>query len=275
MGAAPRVGSPAPHVQAALARTTTAVQPKTAPARPSPPSPPPQVQPRAPLPLPGTGPRPIQRPPVQGPIQPYSNAKKGGVNGLLSENGNYFVGGGNLYVKKGATAPHYCIGPTDTLVKDYGKYEGKSSFLKDCLHTAEEIMGGKTFRYDIPATRSQSRETNDNIGDSDPKNILAAQAVSNSYAGKTNENADPGVGEGYLIVETGNVQAYPYHAAGVVAVDGADRVTLEMFAGVKEANDDERKYPGKFNMYSASPNSFHEAFEKVFDNPITIVIKAK
>src|SRR5205823_1268012 len=166
------------------------------------PGPPLHVRPRAPLPPPGTGPLPTVRqpPPGAGPIQPFSQSKIGRAKGVLSQSGHYFVSGNELFVNKGAPLPHFCQGPTDALTKDYLKYEGASSFLKDCLHAAEEIMAGRTFRYDQPAIRSESRETQGAIGESDASNVLVAQAVSAGHGGKINQNADPNVGEGYLIV---------------------------------------------------------------------------
>ena len=81
--------------------------------------------------------------------------------------------------------------------------------------------------------------------------------------------------------------AYPFHAAGVVAVDGADRVTLEVFAGKKDAT--ARTTKGEYAMYGSAAQSFHAIWQAatfesnysasalrgqpIFSQPITVVIE--
>lgn len=211
-------------------------------------------------------------------IQPYGNAKKSGLNGKLSQSGHYFVAGGALYVQRGAPAPHDCHATVDTIDRgNYIRYEGNRRFLKDCLHTAEEIMGRDSYDYTVGSVRSETADApTADIGAGDPQNIVAALNVLATGGGAaTNALAAPNPGQAYMIVETGPVQTYPYHAAAVVASDGADRVTLEMFAGAREAKESERQYDGKFAMYGGPGQSFHDEFAGSFNNPVTIVIKHK
>jgi hypothetical protein len=229
-------------------------------------------------------PNPLSRQPSSVPVptrpaavQRFSEAKLTKHSGDLSTNGHYFVSSGQLWVLESATDPKTCTKTMDKMKPNgqtYHRWEGSMSFLKDCLHTAEEIMGGKTFSYEKGAIHSQSRDSSKDIGESDTKNKSIASDLGQG-GGKVNENADPAAGQAFLIVETDKVKTYPYHAAGVVAVDGTDRVTLEMFAGTTDAKDSERKYPGKFAMYGSGSQSFHDAFKSAFTTPVTIVIKAK
>jgi hypothetical protein len=78
----------------------------------------------------------------------------------------------------------------------------------------------------------------------------------------TNENALPDVGEAYALVNLSVKQDHPhepftspYHAAAVVAKDGNDRVTIEVFARAENA-----KYSatGSYKMYGAGKQSFHD-----------------
>ncbi len=211
-------------------------------------------------------------------IQPYSEIKLSGKEGKLSTNGHYFVAGGQLWVHAAATAPKACSQTIDTIrPKEKGTYYqwvGATSFLKDCLHTAEEIMAGKIFSYEKGGIRSQARDSKESIGVSDAENQRIALALSRA-GGSVNASADPAAGDAYLIVEVGALKTYPYHAAGVVAVDGTDRVTLEMFAGTQDAKDSERKFPGKFEMYGSGAQSFHNTYASSFTTPATIVLKPK
>ena len=211
-------------------------------------------------------------------IQPYSEDKLSGKDGKLSASGHYFVAGGQLWVHAAATAPKACTQTIDTMRPKgkgaYYQWVGATSFLKDCLHTAEEIMAGKTFSYEKGGIRSQSRDSKEAIGVSDAKNQRIALALAKG-GGSVDAGADPAAGEAYLIVEVGALKTYPYHAAGVVAVDGTDRVTLEMFAGTQDAKDSERKFPGKFEMYGSGAQSFHNTYAGAFTTPTTIVLRPK
>jgi hypothetical protein len=212
-------------------------------------------------------------------IQPYTEVTKSGHKGKLSQNDLYFVTGAGLYVKKnvGAPAPRYCHATVDK-IGDYIKHEGDHSFLKDCLHTAEEIMASATIDYEGPGvvrSKSTLALAITDIGESDAQNIAIAKDAQTRHAAAVNEYAAPNAGEAFMIVETGKIRDYPYHAAGVVAVDGTDRVTLEMFAGSADAKDSERKYNGKFGMYGGAGQSFHEEYSGAFTTPITIAIKKK
>jgi hypothetical protein len=210
-------------------------------------------------------------------IQRFSEAKLTKHKGDLSASSHYFVSGGQLWAHSSAADPRACTKTQDKMKPNgetYYRWEGSTNFLKDCLHTAEEIMANKTFSYEKGAIHSQSRDSSKDIGVDDSTNKSIASTLS-SGKGKVDDKADPAAGEAYLIVETGTVKSYPYHAAAVVAVDGTDRVTLEMFAGTTDAKDSERKYPGKFAMYGDGKQSFHDAFKDSFSAPVTIVLKTK
>ena len=68
---------------------------------------------------------------------------------------------------------------------------------------------------------------------------------------------------------------WPYHFAGVVAVSGTDRITLENYARPDERKEqpDPRWY---FQMYGEEKGqSFHEFHEdtKQYANPVTVTVK--
>ncbi|HEY0752992.1 MAG TPA: hypothetical protein VGD98_03370 [Ktedonobacteraceae bacterium] len=72
--------------------------------------------------------------------------------------------------------------------------------------------------------------------------------------------------------------SYSYHAAGVVAVDGNDRITVEVLAGIADAQ--KRKDRGMFHMYTVSDahRSFHATWHTdphLNAGPVTIVIEAR
>lgn len=81
-----------------------------------------------------------------------------------------------------------------------------------------------------------------------------------------------------MIVSTSADSQYPYHAAAVVAIDGTDIVTLEVFARGTDARQNDRSASGRFEMYSATgATSFHSvrSTNKTFvgTNPVTMVLR--
>lgn len=103
-----------------------------------------------------------------------------------------------------------------------------------------------------------------------------------------NQSAAPGVGDAYVIthiaetdererlrdVSTGRRfrPRFPYHWAGVVAVSGTDRVTLENYArSTAPSHSDARWY---FQMYGLGEGqSFHEANRGDYANAMTIAMR--
>ena len=70
----------------------------------------------------------------------------------------------------------------------------------------------------------------------------------------------------------------PYHAAAVVAVDGSDRVTLEVFA--TEETPTSRTLSGKYEIYSVavgSGDTFHSHWQNNFfgADSVTTVIEPR
>lgn len=238
----------------------------------------------------------------------------GNVNGKLSQHNRYFIeNNGFLWVLDGAEPPRYSSETMDTpatgpnipgaggnAAQQYKRYAPSTHFYKDCLHTAEEIISEKDFKPG--GVRSRVVSTEALFGDTDAsvpagadpatiakENIDAAQGALVDDPGKVNEAATAGLGEAFVIVETDGAQlrkqgAYPFHAAGVVAVDGADRVTLEVFAGEKDAT--ARTTKGEYAMYGSAAQSFHAIWQaalfdsasarrgqRIFSQPITVVIE--
>ena len=216
-------------------------------------------------------------------IQPYTEEQivALGKIGKVSTNKRYIlVYDDVLYVKNGIPAPHNFIADTDVMIEEfkhdgakYRAYKHDGLFMKDCLHTAEELINQKKLDYG-KGTYSRVRGLGLVFGREDDINAQYAQRVKDKKL-PHDEKANPDVGQAYAIVETGSVDKYPYHAAAVVAKDGNDTVTIEVSAGSKDAKD--YNTPGELHMYEigGGGKSFHSDCKAIYDKPITIVIVPK
>jgi hypothetical protein len=204
-----------------------------------------------------------------------------GQPGKLSENENYFVpdDGSFLYAATTAAMPRNSTQGSATALKGQRVYHAyvSEAFFEDCLHTAEEIIRAE--RLETPARHwpksgifSEVSATSDKIGISHSDNIAAARGNS------LGDDAAPGLGEAYFIVNTqwprGGAKS-PYHAAAVVAMDGNDRVTLEVFASTADAK--KRNARGEYAMYSTAGGNgerFHSYWQNRYfknDSATTVI----
>jgi hypothetical protein len=220
-----------------------------------------------------------------GRIQRYTNlsdVNHGNVR--QSANGEFIVKESDptrLYrLKGGKQEVAYCAytGKGETFFgREYREYAPIRKFLADCLHTAEEIMLGQPQHVGkgVRGVRSRLAETGELFGSTDPENVAAADALAKKLPAKANEGASPAPGQAYAIVETGKIGKYPFHAAAVVALDGNDRVTTEVFA--RNVDAEKPDTAGTFGVYSVSDasQSFHSAWSGVFNKPVTVVIEPK
>ena len=204
--------------------------------------------------------------------------KELGGSGKLSENENYFVpesyGGQVVYAATTAAAPtssNKYQGKVAARSKSYQGWVSKK-FLKDCLHTAEEINADKELKKG--GVQSKVSGTASAFGDSDAENIRLATAHASDDA------AAPNVGQAYVIVNKKwpGGAGYPYHAAAVAATDGNDRVTLEVFAGTTDAS--RRSTYGTYSMYTTgggSGDKFHTYWKDNYfkADVATVVIESK
>lgn len=171
-----------------------------------------------------------------------------------------------LYAAAGAAAPKYCV--NDGTVGTVTRYKPAAKFFSDCLRAAEEVMHGKKLR--AGSVKSQEKTSHTAFGNSEADNWSAA-----SNATVTNQHVKPRVGEGLAIVEDapidlGNDVVCQYHAAAVVAMDGDDLITLEIFG---DPDTGKRTADAKFSIYVAKPYSkynFHHIWSTVFGDGITI-----
>ncbi|MCD0449415.1 hypothetical protein LO762_09465 [Actinocorallia sp. API 0066] len=195
----------------------------------------------------------------------------------LSASGHYIVAEFEplrLFVHPRADKPHYCGPELDSITYDgvkYTSYEPERRFLRDCLHAAEEIIHGKA----LPLGGDYSHVGDELFGRSEADNIRIAEAGRGQP--NTGEQANPDYKEAYVIVSTVPASPYPYHAAAVVAIDGPDTVTLEVFARSSDARQADRSASGTFAMYAdTGASSFHAVWSSadVFagTNPVTLVI---
>jgi len=196
--------------------------------------------------------------------------------GKLSENENYFIpakyGGELIYAATTVDKPRRSIKYKGEKAARTKRYQGYTSmkFFKDCLHTAEEITQDDEIK--VGSVQSRVAGTADAFGASNSANIKAAS----SYA--SDDAAAPGVGQAYVIVNKKwpGGPKYPYHAAGVVATDGNDRVTLEVFAGTSDAS--ARNTYGNYAMYTTgggAGDKFHSYWKSSVFGPhsATVVIE--
>jgi hypothetical protein len=215
-------------------------------------------------------------------IQRYSTATIDGLGGAgkLSQSGNYFLpdvyGGELIYVKAGAAAPRNSTPHRSAITVSQGTYQGYAppmkQFFRDCLHTAEEIISGTKLDYKEGGDYSKVAGTGEIFGVDTQQNVARATRQSQGDA------ASPSMGQAYVIVNTDwpSGAGAPYHAAGVVAVDGNDRITLEVFATSTEAK--RRTESGGYKMYSVASGSgdlFHSYWQANYfgANSITTVIE--
>jgi hypothetical protein len=217
---------------------------------------------------------------VSAPGVPRKNGKY-----RFSQNGAYLVqpGAKSIYAHKLAKAPRSCeaTGQAHAKSADYLEYAPSMSFITDCLHTAEEIIHGRQLAQGGDYTKVAG--TGEAFGLSENENIGAAkkyQKEADKLGGKApvNDGANPGVGQAFVIVDTTPKKnkssfRYPYHAAGVIARDGDDAVTMEMFASDQDAMDVERGGEApQFQMYGPGL-TFHTAHSSEYATPVTIVIE--
>jgi hypothetical protein len=208
------------------------------------------------------------------------------VNGTLSESGKYFLPGGPLqhpYIFA-TTAPSWCTavgGPVHFNGSNYYQCVPQNQFLDDCLHTAEEIVNGQILEID-KATYSRETVTGRVWGQTEGKNIEIAQKANAKSVGSVNGAADAGIGNAFVIVDTEWIskpsERSPYHAGGVVGVDGNDRITMEVFAS--GGSRERRETPARLSMYTVGGGaaSFHGYWSGSYFRryeTITIVIRAK
>lgn len=153
------------------------------------------------------------------------------------------------------------------------EYVPSNKFLHDCLHTAEEIMYGQALQQGEIRSREVSSELP--FG----KNVLGNwQAARAAEDDQSNQNANPGLGGAYVTTtryaeDIGGGVRCQFHAAAVVAVDGSDHITLEIFGNPDEPNRDGN---ATYSIYNSAPDSgltFHDNWINTFKNGITISVE--
>jgi hypothetical protein len=211
----------------------------------------------------------------------------------LSQNGNYFIpdsSGAAVYVAQTATRPRDSVedkgaGAIAANGKTYYKWVSRD-FVRDCLHTAEEIINGTDLEPHA-GVYSKVLGTTSDFGNSDAENIALAESAHASDA-----KAAPGLGHAYVIVNKSWLEKpkrrrgrrrappqvkSPYHAAAVIAVDGNDRITLEVFANHEDGKN--RNTKGDYRMYTtgAAGETFHSFWQRTYfkSKSATLVIERK
>jgi hypothetical protein len=234
--------------------------------------------------------------PVGHVVQRYTEETLARKKGRLSQTRKYFLPDNKpaeIWVREGVEPPRYCRW-TGVRRKEggvfYYKYEPETTFRKDCLRTAEDVMHQKALAQGQVASAVRDGAPFAATGDRWANVPLArhyAQSRDANVSGvDPNDLEAPDVGQAYAIVETkyqdgnpDNAEEYPYHAAGVIAVDGGDRITLEALATDTDAEDLEPG-PGTFHIYETDPalapdglRSFRAKWQQYFSaDAITITL---
>lgn len=203
------------------------------------------------------------------------------ANVKVSTNEHYIVWYDDvMYIRQGATVPRGFVNDRQVLPPQfdynhatYYAYSYAGLFLKDCLHTAEELINQRELEFNTQ-TSSRVKGIGRVFGQPGDKNVKYAKREQEKGLNPVNEAANPAVNEAYAIVNTGQPSEWPYHAAAVVAKDGNDTVTLEVCATSEDAK--RRNTKGNLRMYEiGGDKSFHAEHKGAFDQPITIVIVPK
>ena len=176
--------------------------------------------------------------------------------------------------------------PGNLNMKQDVAFAAAGKFAPKAFAREQKMVVGKN------ATREEYLRTKDDVAREYVENPDAARIARESGV---NRHAKPETGEAYMIMPIGGgssvgegrskvydyrhqeerVLGWPYHFAGVVAVSGTDRITLENYARPDERKEqpDPRWY---FQMYGEEKGqSFHEFHEetKQYANPVTITVK--
>lgn len=208
----------------------------------------------------------------------------------FTHNHEFAIDSGNLYVKDSSkvvrghtvdtsTVKRFSLPGASTRTPFY-LVKSNQKYFKDCLETAEDLICN-VYPSSVPSTiRSKVARLGSNFGDTEVANIQAARDYKTHHDAHADKKADPGVGQAYVIVSLSTTTEYPYHAGAVIAVDGNDRVTLEVFAAHQHATS--RTETGLYNIYSVDDTSgrtFHDAWSGNHTlsagTPVTIVIEKK
>jgi hypothetical protein len=199
---------------------------------------------------------------------------------IWSDNDLYSLpgrGGDHIWAFKGAAPPRASAATGKTSIVNKKQYkEYKSNFmLQDCLHTAEEIMANGALAYSGGVYSQTADAAHSPFGETTKKNRNLAIARAGLLT--SDAAASPNVGEAFVIVRKNPaaVGASPYHAAGVVAVDGADRFTLEQSASGTDAHK-RRLALGMYDVYSVGDvngQSFHTRHSVDYNDGVTFVLQ--
>ena len=227
-------------------------------------------------------------------IQRFSSSTVDNTEFNITDNRSYLIKqldqNPTIYARSDAPAPRWSDSTDRQITIDgnvFIEYRPRGKFFSDCLHTAEEIMHQKPLRRGYTRSRIKDQQNNNPLfGRSEEENWEGARNVPEE---QRDNNANANVGEAFSIVQEEDMYEqnrrdnpdgnYPdeckYHAAAVVAQDGQDRITLELFGDTtKQGRTDDAKYA----LYNTNPdlkNTFHQFWSEDFTNGITVSLIPK
>ncbi|HEX8245576.1 MAG TPA: hypothetical protein VF541_18840 [Longimicrobium sp.] len=197
---------------------------------------------------------------------------------VFTENANFAVDDGKLYIREGhaAVVRNHAPNPAERKrftpplrpAARYTRLTSNGRYFLDCLVTAEDLA---TDTYPngldlVGGIRTRTAATHEDFGASHAENITLAKKMKKEHADRVNTHAAPSVGQAYVIVSVYTAAKYPYHAAGVIAEDGNSRVTLEVFASGEDASS--RTFDGTYEIYSVASGSGETFHDRWWRNPV-------
>lgn len=203
----------------------------------------------------------------------------GGLYAIRQEDGR------SIWAQQGADVSPALEPTGDSIIlggNTYNEYQIRRWLLKDCLHTAEEIINNKPGELKSARELEQSNapasagkysrvRTGPTTWRKFGKDTAGNRADAQAFSGPKDHDAAPGLGQAYAIVALTDPppgkRAWPYHAAAVVGVDRNERITLEEF------DDKGKSSRGNAAIYQiGGGHTFHHAWQGSFTDQETTTI---
>jgi len=210
----------------------------------------------------------------------------------VSDNGHYAIDANDrsrLWVRHDATVPAQLQQQLSRRRQVYMNYNGQLYFafiparmyMRDCCHTAEEIMASEKLQQDsrnsyVLNSEGSGYHLSQNVipfGDYGNPNHQASEAqryysnlqsFASTHSGSVDNNASPNIGQAYAVarMNSGAGREYPFHVAAVIAEDDETRVTMEVFATARDANGYNEN--PNFRMYSTRTGRTNQTFHQTW-----------
>ena len=211
----------------------------------------------------------------------------------ISEGGQYIIDANDrsrIWVRQNANVPAQVVQQLSRRRQVYMVYNGEIYFafvpnrmyMRDCCHTAEEIMAEEKLEQGGRNSYVLNSEGNgyfmsQNVipfGDYGNPSHQASEAqryysnlqsFASTNSGSVDNNASPNIGQAYAVARMNGGsggEEYPFHVAAVIAEDADTRVTMEVFATNEDANGYNEN--PNFRMYSTRTGRTNQTFHQTW-----------